>query len=112
MDSAAIFNIYLLLIISRVFFPQTILLARNENKIILMASVLEIIVNVTCSLILLHFYGIIGIAYGTQIAFFFEKIFLGAYLSLKKKIFLPQYLSIKIWMAYSIVLVTAYFFTR
>ena len=48
--SATIFNIYLLLIISRLLFPQTILIGLQKTSAIMWASFLEIVVNVTLSL--------------------------------------------------------------
>ena len=50
--SAQIFNIYLLLIISRVLFPQTILTGMGKNKYLLVSAILEIIINVSLSLYL------------------------------------------------------------
>lgn len=74
--SATIFNIYLLLIISRLLFPQTILTAKKINKTLVYASLFEIIINVTSSILLSQKFGIVGVAYGTFIAYVFEKIYL------------------------------------
>ncbi|MDP2113514.1 MAG: oligosaccharide flippase family protein, partial [Bacteroidota bacterium] len=67
-QSATIFNIYLLLIISRLLFPQTILIGLQKTKLIMWASFLEIIVNVTFSLFFVQIWGLVGIAYGTVVA--------------------------------------------
>ncbi|NNC86403.1 MAG: oligosaccharide flippase family protein, partial [Bacteroidia bacterium] len=75
-ESAGIFNVYLLLIISRMAFPQSILIAKNENKLLLTISVIELITNILISVILMLELGIIGIAYGTVIAFLMEKTIL------------------------------------
>lgn len=109
--SALLFNIYLLLLISRVIFPQTVLIALGKSQIILLASVLEIAVNITASVYFLKIYGIMGIAYGTLAAFFFEKLLLAAYLYVKLKIKPPEYINLRVWLTYSSLLLMAYFFT-
>lgn len=77
--SAEIFNVYLLLIISRLIFPQTILIGRQYTKIIMQSSLFELIINVVASVLLIREYGIIGVAYATVIAFFFQKIYMVIY---------------------------------
>jgi O-antigen/teichoic acid export membrane protein len=74
--SASIFNISLMLVISRVLFPQTLLNAKRMNGTQLRASFFEICVNVGASVWLANLIGITGIAYGTFIAFVFEKLYL------------------------------------
>ncbi|MFC2118725.1 oligosaccharide flippase family protein, partial [Bacteroidota bacterium] len=78
-ESAVIFNIYLLLIVSRLVFPQTILIGLKKTKIILLASAFEILLNVFFSLLLINYFGIAGVAIATVIAYYFEKIFLILY---------------------------------
>jgi len=75
-ESAIIFNIYLLLTLTQLIFPQTILTARGETKLLWYISLLELAVNVIASLLLMSQFGLIGIAFGTLIAFVFEKIIL------------------------------------
>ncbi|MBK6283401.1 MAG: oligosaccharide flippase family protein [Draconibacterium sp.] len=75
-ESATIFNIYLLIIISRLLLPQTLLNGLKIMKPIMTAALLELIVNVSLSLILVQFFGISGIAYATFIAYLFEQIYL------------------------------------
>ena len=74
--SAIIFNIYLLLIIPRVLFPQTILTGMQQTKYLLVSSVLEIVINVSLSIYLAGKIGLPGIAAGTFIAYTFDKLFL------------------------------------
>lgn len=74
--SAFIFNIYLLLAIPRLLFPQTILMGRQKNSFLLLSSVLEIVINVSLSIYLAGKMGLPGIALGTFIAYTFDKIFL------------------------------------
>lgn len=74
--SAQIFNIYLLLIISRVLFPQTILTGMGQSKYLLASAIMEIIINVSLSVYLAGKMGLPGIAIGTFVAYLFDKLFL------------------------------------
>lgn len=71
--SSTIFNVYMLLIISRLIFPQTILTGMQYTRDIMLASFFELIINVVFSLLLVKWLGIAGVAAGTVIACFFEK---------------------------------------
>jgi len=102
--SATIFNIYLLLIISRLLFPQTILIGLQQNRPILWASFLEIVLNVSLSLLFLQFWGLPGVAYGTVCAYIFEKLILMGFV---KKIYgfhVSAYLNVKQHLLYSLLL--------
>ncbi len=74
--SAIIFNIYLMLIIPRVLFPQTILTGIQQTKYLLISSVIEILINVLLSIYLAGKIGLPGIAAGTFVAYTFDKLFL------------------------------------
>jgi O-antigen/teichoic acid export membrane protein len=103
-DSATIFNIYLLLIISRLLFPQTILIGLQKNQAILWASLGEIIVNVVFSLWFLHLWGLFGVAYGTLLAYLFEKLILMAFVKKKCGYSVSSYLNIRQHLFYSLLL--------
>jgi O-antigen/teichoic acid export membrane protein len=102
--SATIFNIYLLLIISRLLFPQTILIGLQKNMPIVLASTLEIAVNITLSLWFVQFWGIAGVAFGTVCAYLFEKIVLIIFIRKDYGIALAQYLNLKQHLLYSVLL--------
>jgi len=74
--SSMIFNIYLLLAIPRLLFPQTILTGLQKPRFLLLSSILEIIINVSLSVYLADKIGMAGIAFGTFIAYTFDKVFL------------------------------------
>lgn len=74
--SFEVFDVYLLLIISRFVFPQSILIGLQKNKTMLFVSFAELLVNVLCSLVLVQYFGYIGVAFGTVIAYLFEKVLL------------------------------------
>jgi O-antigen/teichoic acid export membrane protein len=75
-ESASIFNIYLLLIIPRLIFPQTILNGIGRTRLISQASFYEIIINVGLSVLLSFPFGLEGIAMATVVAYLFEKCYL------------------------------------
>ena len=100
-ESATIFNIYLLLIISRLFMPQTILNGLRHTNQIMVASFLELLLNVTLSLVFVRFWGISGIAFATFIAFLFEKIYLAVVVRQKLNIRLIDYHPVRIHLMYS-----------
>ena len=109
-ESARVFNVFLILIISRMIFPQTILIGLRKTRIIMLAAFLEIIINVASSLILLQFFGIIGVAMGTVIAYFSEKLILLLYAYYFLRIKPSEYFSIAILSMYSILLIACYIF--
>lgn len=106
-ESAKVFNIYLLLIVSRLMFPQTILIGLKRTNTILYAAFFEIIVNVLSSLILVYYFGIIGVAYATVIAYLFEKIFLAISVQ-KMGISIKSYVPLKLYAIYTIAMICVY----
>lgn len=107
--SATIFNIYLLLIISRLVFPQTILIGLKQTAVIARASFLELIMNVSLSLLFVRFWGISGVAYATVIAYLFEKIYLIVMLKRKLNIAPTNYQNSFRHLFYSLLLLVIFF---
>jgi O-antigen/teichoic acid export membrane protein len=110
--SATIFNIYMMLVVSRIIMPQTILNGMKYTKDILIASVFELILNVSISLFLVSLFGINGVAAGTFFAFIFEKMYLHYALKRKLNINLSEYLPVKLWLLYSTVLMLFFIFAE
>ncbi len=73
-ESAVIFNIYLLLIISRLVFPHTILIGLKKTRIIMYASFIELFINILLSIFFIRNWGIEGVAFATVVAFTVQKI--------------------------------------
>ena len=103
--SADVFMVYLLLIISRLIFPQTILIGLKKTRVVLAASIVEIILNVSLSLYLTQFYGIVGVAVATAIVFLVEKIVLAGYNFFKLKIKPQEYIPLGWYFFYSFLIV-------
>ena len=110
--SAPIFNIYLLLVVPRLLFPQAIVRGLLKMKVILMATAAELFLNISLSLIFLKFWGLEGIAMATVLAYLFEKILLVIWVKNKAGINLLSYHPVFIWSVYSLVLFLAYLLLR
>jgi O-antigen/teichoic acid export membrane protein len=106
--SAKIFNIYLILVVSRMVFPQTILIGLKKTKFIMLSSFIEISLNVTFSLIFVQFWGIIGVAFATIIAYVFDKVFLILINYFVLKISPQKFIAFRIHFIYSIITVVTY----
>jgi O-antigen/teichoic acid export membrane protein len=107
--SADIFMVYLLMIISRFLFPQTILIGLKKTRIVFWASVIEIILNILTSIYLSQIYdngrlGLVGIALGTVIIHILEKVFLIGYNYYVLHIPPKAYIPVRWFLFYSIVL--------
>lgn len=111
-ESAGIFKIMLLLVISRVLFPQTILLSFRKNNQILTASVIEVLTKIVVSIIFLKWWGLHGIVWGTVIAFFIEKVVLIYFVYKEKGILPSRYIHFRWWAGYTILLLLVYFFSE
>lgn len=106
-ESFIYFNIYLLLIIPRAIIPQAILTAKLQTKFLMRISFFEFLINISASLILLQFIGLAGIAFGTVIAYFFEKT---AYILKLQRMHIPitKYIPIKTFCIYSVILIIVF----
>lgn len=108
-ESAVIFNIYLLLIISRLVFPHTLLIGLKRTKPILLASITELVVNVILSVILIHVWGIAGVAFATFIAYGVQKTIWIIYNKLKLDISPFDYIPVTAWAIYSFLTLLVFY---
>lgn len=105
--AAYIFNIYMLLSISRLVFPQTIMLGLQKNQALFRISIAEWIINLVMDLVLMQYWGIEGIAFATVIAFFTEKLINMLYLK-RLGYNIQQYVPLRAWSLYSIATVVVF----
>lgn len=108
-ESAVIFNIYLLLIISRLVFPHTLLIGMKKTKIVMYASVAELILNVFLSIIFIRIWGIVGVAFATVIAFAFQKTIWLTYNKTALGISPKDYIPLKTLSIYSFITLVVFF---
>jgi O-antigen/teichoic acid export membrane protein len=106
--SADIFLVYLLLIIPRLVFPQTIVIGRKRTRIALIAAILELSLNIPLSLYLIRDYGTVGVALATLIVYIIEKMFLMGYVWFKMKIRPSEYIPLKIYAIYSTLIIVLF----
>jgi O-antigen/teichoic acid export membrane protein len=111
-ESAHVFNIYLLIIISRLIFPQTILVGLKKTSIIMISSAIELFFNIGLSLVFIGKWGIEGVALATLIAYLIQKIIMMTYLSSSLKIQVKNYISISVWGTWSILTICIYILVR
>jgi len=111
MESASVFNIYALLVISRMVFPQTLVLALQRHDVIFRISIIELCINVVSSVVLMRWFGMEGIAFGTVIAFISEKCLLYLYVKRHSGIRLTDLLPIRTWLTYALLLLVAFVYT-
>lgn len=104
-ESAKIFNVYLLLMLARLVYPQTILSGLGYSKFLFKNACLELLVNGIISIVLFQFIGLIGIALGTVIANVFEKLNSAYYLYRKERIGIKLYIPTGIYSIYSVALI-------
>ncbi|MFA5815476.1 MAG: oligosaccharide flippase family protein [Bacteroidales bacterium] len=112
LESAGVFNLFLLLITSRLLFPQTVLIALKKTRILMIASLLELILNIGLSLMLVQIWGIRGVALATVIAYYFERAFLMTYTRVVMGIPAGQYMEVRKHFSWSATLLFAYLFAE
>ena len=106
--SANIFNIFLLLLLSRALFPQTILLALKQTKTLLVISIIE-----TMSIVFLSFLGIFwfhteGSAWALVLGFLLEKTLIVYVLKTRYGIDFQDYTNVPLYGIYSVLLILSY----
>ncbi len=110
LESAKIFNVYLLIISSRLVFPQTILYGFRDNRPVLLIGIFALATHLAISLSLVTYYGIVGVAFAAVVANLIDKALLAGYLYRKHKIGIAEYLDIKWWVIYNSILIAIYLY--
>jgi O-antigen/teichoic acid export membrane protein len=106
--SAAVFNVFMLLTISRLIFPQTLMMGLLKNKELFWFNAIEWVINLVLDFIFLYQFGMIGIAWATVIAYFSERVMLVIYLN--RKGYPPAaFIPLKTWGLYSVAVLLAFF---
>jgi len=107
-ESAAVFNVYLLLVISRLVFPQTLLIGLKKTKTIMLVAGLELAVNFGLSILFVEQFGLVGIAFATVIASLLDKLILMIWLKYSEGISPASYWPWKWHVSFSLVLALSY----
>ncbi len=107
-ESATVFNIYILILITRFLFARPILIGLKDTKPFLYSSLTEIVINVALSIFLMSIWGIPGVAIATVISYVIEKLYLVIHLKKKHKILPKEYINLKVFSIYSASLILAF----
>lgn len=106
--SAIVFNIFLLMVISRFAFPQTILMGLGHRRIIMVGSVIEVVSCIVLLILLGALWGTAGIAAAIVLAAFIEKAYLALTLYQLEKISPSQYINLQGLVSLSVMLLLAF----
>ncbi|MBK9106520.1 MAG: polysaccharide biosynthesis C-terminal domain-containing protein [Saprospiraceae bacterium] len=90
--------------LTQLLFPQSVMTARGDTRLLWYVSLAELLVNVVASIILLSYFGLAGIAWGTLIAFAFEKAVLMVVVRKRYGIQPGQLVNVPVWVFYLLVL--------
>lgn len=103
-----VFNIYLMLIVSRMIFPQTVIMGIMKSRIFYVISSNYLLINCLLSFWFIGLFGISGIAYATAIAYLVEKIMLAIYCKMEGIDF-RKYTPIYEYFVYSLLTIAVYY---
>ena len=102
--SALIFNIYLLVLASRILLPQVAIYAQKKNKILMYVTIIETIINIVLSIVFLKLWGLAGIAMATVVAALFQKTILVIYTKKYLNINMSEYLNLSKYRIYFVLM--------
>ena len=102
--AAPLFQISLLIALSRVLLPNSILLALQQSRMIFYTGIAELAVKVILGVLMLYWAGLPGLMWSMVLACWFEKIVLGWYLHRYSGISVQQWLPLR-WYVFYIILV-------
>lgn len=106
-QSVLIFNLFMLIGISRMVFSLTLVVALRANAVALRAVLFSLALHVMLSVGLAYPLGLTGIALGTVLAFTAEKIYLMVYLWRKHQLPPGRYTDLKTLLLYTGLLVAS-----
>ncbi len=104
-QAVPIFDLFLLLAIPRLMFPQSVVRGFQETRMMTVSAAVELVLNVVLSLVLMQYFGLAGIAAATVLAFWAEKGILLYYTQFRLGISWERYADVKLWAGASLVLI-------
>ncbi len=109
-ESALVFNTYLLILGSRVLMPGPLVISKLESRYMFRVSIIELLINVVLSLIFIQYWGLIGVAFGTVLAHYFEKMAYFYLLQTKYQVAWTETIDKRWFLAFWVVLHVCYAF--
>jgi O-antigen/teichoic acid export membrane protein len=107
-SSAHIFNIYLLILCSRILLPQVVIISRQKSYFLVLSAIIETLLNVGLSLWWVGIWGLPGIALASFVAFFVNKLNMILYNWFVLNIHPNKYLPLFDWAVLSAFLIGCY----
>lgn len=107
-NSLPIFQLFLLIGISRMLFPIPVLIARGLERQLLYIGIIEIAINAVLSIIFVQQMGLIGIVWATVITYLLDKLIAVCWLWQARGIRFSDYCAWQWWLGYSLGLVGVY----
>jgi O-antigen/teichoic acid export membrane protein len=104
-ESVPVFDLYLLLVIPRLLFPQSVIRGHLRTLAMSMSAGVELVLNITLSLVFMEYWGIAGIAAATVVAFMVEKLILVIWCKSKLKLSPGSYTPLLAWGAWSLAII-------
>ncbi len=102
--SATIFNVYLLVLSSRILMPQSLLYSHKKGMALLYILLIEILLNIGLSILLARSIGLPGIALATVLAYLAGKALMVAYTWRVLKIPLTAYTPVRSYITFNVLL--------
>ncbi|MEO1261116.1 MAG: hypothetical protein AAFZ15_20105 [Bacteroidota bacterium] len=108
-ESAYIFNIFTLLLMSRILLPQVVAMGHQKNYILTVAALVEMALIVALSWWWGGLFGLRGVAYATAVAFMTDRLILIFYNWKVLNIPPQKYIHLKSYLIYNLLLVVFFF---
>ncbi len=106
--SVPLFELFLLVLIVRVLFPQSILQALRDNEAIFRIGLIELAAHILLSLLFIFFLGLSGLILATLLSYTLEKLLLLKRVGRLTGLAPGEYTPIGWWVFYSVVLLGTY----
>ena len=106
--SAGLFQIYLLVTLSRVLLPNSVLIGLGDTKIIFYTGLGELVIKLTTGWLFIQWWGLPGLAWSVVVSFWFEKLALGFYLWKYKGIAPSAWLPVRWYGIYALLLLVVF----
>ena len=108
--SAAVFNVYLLLVLTRIFLPQVVIISAGKRHAywLIWFAVVEAAVNIALSIWWGRRFGMVGIAAATVVAYAVNKALMVGYCQRRLGVGVSAYLNGRVFLGYGLVVVLAF----
>ena len=106
--SAALFNIYLLTLASRVLLPASIVLSKGDSRSIFRISLVEMGVKLVLGYFFIQWWGLPGLAWSVVLSYWVEKLGLVYILEYKHGVRTSSWLDLRWYFGYVLALFSVY----